>query len=92
MKVYTFHVDPEVAGLAEAVAIREGFSWLAFLFDVLWLFYWRLWFWLLVVVVGSVMVSVHTSSQLRWSPRITVLWLRRFEISEEDAFCIGLNV
>jgi hypothetical protein len=49
--VYTFHVDPDAARIDDAVAIKEGFSWLAFLFDALWLLYYRLWFWLLAILV-----------------------------------------
>ncbi len=49
MRIYTFHMIPGATPLGEAVAVKEGFSWLAFLFGLLWLLYHRLWLWALVV-------------------------------------------
>jgi hypothetical protein len=61
MAVYTLHVpagsvpgDP--AALDEAVLVRDGFSWGAFIFQVLWCLYRRLWLAaavLLVLTVGA---------------------------------------
>jgi hypothetical protein len=44
MKLYTVHVPSGVGDAQEqAVFLREGFSWAAFLFHFLWAFYHRLW-------------------------------------------------
>ena len=45
MRIYTFHMVPGATALGDAVAVKEGFSWLAFLFDILWVLYHRLWLW-----------------------------------------------
>ncbi len=47
MKIYTVHIKPSDAegteGAESAIFVREGFSWRAFLFNILWLIYHRLW-------------------------------------------------
>jgi hypothetical protein len=59
MAVYTLHVpagsvpgDP--AALEEAVLVRDGFSWGAFIFQVFWCLYRRLWLAALVLLVLTV--------------------------------------
>lgn len=45
VKFYTAYEKPEASDPADRVLLLpEGFSWFAFLFNVLWLFYARLWF------------------------------------------------
>ena len=60
MRVFTVHLDPlSVADDDGAVLIREGFSWPAALFSVLWTLYHRLWGWSLVVfAVGAGLSAV----------------------------------
>jgi hypothetical protein len=48
MTTYTLHLPPEArpgdpAGLDEAKLVKDGFSWGAFFFNVLWFFAHRLW-------------------------------------------------
>ena len=44
MRVWTVHLRPALAGNpARTVMVREGFSWLAALFPLLWFFAKRLW-------------------------------------------------
>lgn len=43
MRVYTVHVPPYSSRDREPILIKEGFSWLAFLFGFLWALYHRLW-------------------------------------------------
>lgn len=57
MRSYTLHLPPEARpgealGLDRAVLVRDGFSWGAFVFTVLWFFYHRLWLAGLGVLVG----------------------------------------
>lgn len=57
MKTYTLHVardarrgDPEA--LEDAVLVRDGFSWGAFVFTFLWFFFHRLWLVGILVLLG----------------------------------------
>ena len=43
MRIYTYHMRPGETALVDAVAVREGFSWPAFLFSSLWALTHRLW-------------------------------------------------
>ncbi|HEX9648753.1 MAG TPA: DUF2628 domain-containing protein [Alphaproteobacteria bacterium] len=52
MRLYTYYMKPGETAPEDAVAVREGFSWAAFLLTFLWAFYHRLW------VVGLVLLAV----------------------------------
>ena len=43
MRIYAFYMKPGRTALADAVAVREGFSWGALCFGFLWALYRRLW-------------------------------------------------
>ena len=43
MRIYAFYMQPGRTALADAVAVREGFSWGALCFGFLWALYRRLW-------------------------------------------------
>lgn len=51
MKIYTVHNKPEDTSLENTIFVPEGFSWKAFVFNVLWLLYYRVWFASLFVVL-----------------------------------------
>ncbi len=57
MRVYTVLVDPAATDNdQDAVLLREGFSWPAALFTVLWALYHRLWLWAAILLaVGTVL-------------------------------------
>src|SRR5215213_493917 len=55
MKIFTAHRPPQ-ASLEEAVFIKEGFSWPAFFFPVIWLVLKRLWLPLILYLVGIALV------------------------------------
>lgn len=62
MRSYTLHLPPdarpgEAVGLDRAVLVRDGFSWAAFAFSVLWFLYHRLWVAALIVLVGLVALA-----------------------------------
>ena len=42
MRIYTVHI-PEVDPVVCAVAVKEGFSWPAFVFSIVWALWHRLW-------------------------------------------------
>ncbi|MCJ2142999.1 DUF2628 domain-containing protein [Methylobacterium sp. E-066] len=57
MRSYTLHLPAdarpgESIGLDRAVLVRDGFSWSAFAFSVLWFLFHRLWIAALIVFVG----------------------------------------
>ncbi len=61
MALYTVHLpgnrrDPQA--LEEAVLIREGFSWPAFIFSVFWLLWHRLWLGLLGFVAAGIVIGL----------------------------------
>jgi len=62
--IYTVHVAPAADGAfpahrqAEAVFVREGFSWPAFFFQPLWALYHRLWFVALLLLAALVLVGL----------------------------------
>src|SRR6185503_16111740 len=51
MKIFTAHRPPQ-ASQEEAVFIKEGFSWPAFFFPVIWLVLKRLWFSLIIYLLA----------------------------------------
>ena len=58
MKVYTVHMRRQ--GLAperDIVLVKEGFSWLAFVFSVFWSLYYRLWLPALALVLAFVLLA-----------------------------------
>lgn len=67
MAVYTLHVPTEdmrgdPATLGEAVVLKDGFAWGAFIFQVLWCLYHRLW----LVALALAIVMVGVSAGLQW--------------------------
>lgn len=60
-RIYSVHVRAwSAAADREAVFIREGFSWGAFFFSILWALYHRLWLGALVILALSAAVSLGT--------------------------------
>ncbi len=58
MRVYTVHIDPlSVADDRGAVFLREGFSWPAAAFSILWALYHGLWDWALALLAVSLALS-----------------------------------
>jgi len=58
-RIYTVHVRAwSTAADREAVVLREGFSWGAFVFSVAWALWHRLWFWALIVLGLSALIAV----------------------------------
>lgn len=62
MRSYTLHLPAdarpgESVELDRAVLVRDGFSWPAFAFTVLWFLFHRLWIAALVVLVGLVALA-----------------------------------
>lgn len=62
LRSYTFHLPPEARpgqadGLDEAVLVRDGFSWAAFAFTVLWFLFHRLWVAALGVLAGLLLLA-----------------------------------
>jgi hypothetical protein len=72
VRFYTVHTrrgpwsDSDLGG-QETVFVKEGFSWGAFLFSVIWALYHRLWLGALVIVAGSVLLAL-ASELLHMSP------------------------
>jgi hypothetical protein len=65
MRIYTLHepTDPSL----EVVPVKEGFSWLAFLFSPVWAIWHRLWVWAIGflainTIVGWAMANVGLSA------------------------------
>ncbi|MEK6745786.1 MAG: DUF2628 domain-containing protein [Pseudomonadota bacterium] len=53
-QIYTVHIDPSKPNSVEnAVFIREGFNFFAFIFGILWALYHRIW----LVAVGLIIIS-----------------------------------
>ena len=58
-RIYTVHVRAwSAAADREAVFLREGFSWGAFFFSVVWALWHRLWFWALIVLGISAVLTL----------------------------------
>ncbi len=62
MRSYTLHLPPDArpgegTGLDRAVLVRDGFSWAAFAFTVLWFLYHRLWIAAAIVLVGLIALT-----------------------------------
>jgi hypothetical protein len=55
MKIFTAHRPPQ-APHEDAVFIKEGFSWPAFFFSVIWLILKRLWFLLILYLLALALV------------------------------------
>lgn len=67
MKTYTFHLDDDAQSgdpdaLERAVLVRDGFSWGAFVFTVLWFLAHRLWLAALGVLLALVAFNVLLSA------------------------------
>ncbi|CAH1658313.1 DUF2628 domain-containing protein [Chelatococcus asaccharovorans] len=67
MAVYTLHVPTEdmpgdPATLGEAVVLKDGFAWGAFIFQVLWCLYHRLW----LVALALAIITGGVSAGLQW--------------------------
>ena len=68
MRIYTVHMRQwSTASDREAVFLREGFSWGAFLFSVLWALWYRLWLAAFLVFAASAALGV-ASDLLRLDP------------------------
>jgi hypothetical protein len=91
MRSYTLHLPAdarpgESIGLDRAVLVRDGFSWSAFAFSVLWFLYHRLWIAALIVLAG-LMALAGLGHALGLSPGIATLatllasWLIGLEAS-----------
>jgi len=60
-RIYTVHVRMwSAAADRQAVFVREGFSWGAFFFSVLWALWHRMWFAALIVFAVSIVLSLAT--------------------------------
>ncbi|MEE8274937.1 MAG: DUF2628 domain-containing protein [Alphaproteobacteria bacterium] len=58
MRVYTVLVDPAATATDQnAVLVREGFSWPAALFTVLWALYHRLWLWAAILFAAGAVLG-----------------------------------
>jgi hypothetical protein len=64
IRLYTYHMKPGVTPLADAVAVREGFSWWAFLLGALWALYHGLW--LVAVVLAAVPLLIEAAAMEGW--------------------------
>ncbi|CAH1657075.1 MULTISPECIES: DUF2628 domain-containing protein [unclassified Chelatococcus] len=67
MAVYTLHVPAEdmpgdPAALGDAVLLKDGFAWGAFIFQVFWCLYHRLW----LVALALAVVTLGVSAGLQW--------------------------
>jgi hypothetical protein len=73
-KIYTVHEKPEASDAADRmVLVREGFSWAALIFTVLWLLAQRLWM-AAVVYVGLVAAVMFAAEALKLpAPSIAML-------------------
>ncbi|MER2193850.1 DUF2628 domain-containing protein [Methylobacterium brachiatum] len=91
MRSYTLHLPAdarpgESIGLERALLVRDGFSWPAFAFSVLWFLYHRLWIAALIVLAG-LMVLAGLGHALGLPPGIATLvtllasWLIGLEAS-----------
>ncbi len=72
MRIYTVHYRPgSVEPDAEALLVREGFAWLAFIFAPLWALWHRLW--LVFVLVASAGIALDIGLDLAGADPATVL-------------------
>jgi hypothetical protein len=60
MKIFTAHRPPQISQ-EEAVFIKEGFSWPAFFFPVIWLVLKRLWFSLIIYLLVLALIFALAS-------------------------------
>ncbi|MDP6953143.1 MAG: DUF2628 domain-containing protein [Alphaproteobacteria bacterium] len=64
VSLYTYHMKPGETPLVDAVAVREGFSFWAFLFGALWALYHGLW--LIAVVLAAVPLLIEAAAMEGW--------------------------
>jgi hypothetical protein len=57
-RVYTVHVRGRGGADRDIVFVKDGFSWPAFFFTVLWALWHRLWFFALIVLASGVAVGM----------------------------------
>ncbi len=58
-RIYTVHVRAWAASAdRDAVFLREGFSWGAFFFSILWALWHRLWFWAVILLGISALLTL----------------------------------
>ncbi len=58
MRIYTLHQPSKSKNAAaEAVPVKEGFSWPGFFFSVIWALWYRLWFWAIAFAVANIVLS-----------------------------------
>jgi hypothetical protein len=93
-RVYTVHV-PGAAGrsVEEAVFVREGFAWGAFLFSALWALAHRMWFAALImlaVVVGAAYVSEYVDLDDRLQVALVILLAVYFGLEANDWYRAAL--
>ena len=56
--IYTVHVRGRGRADDDVVLVKDGFSWPAFFFSLIWALWHRLWFFALVVAAGSVAIGL----------------------------------
>lgn len=56
--IYTVHVRGRGRADDDVVLVKDGFSWPAFFFSLLWALWHRLWFFALIVAAGSVAIGL----------------------------------
>lgn len=64
LAVYTYHLKPGVTALEDAVAVKEGFSWPAYMFTGLWMVVHGLWLWLFAVAAVTAAIGILVGAQL----------------------------
>jgi len=85
IQIYTVHVNPALPSAAEqAVFVREGFCWLAFIFGIAWTLYHRLWLVSALIAAAVIVLGEGEKQNLFTSSGFLIL---QFALS----FFIGLN-
>ena len=75
MKIYTVHNKPEDNSLENTIFIPEGFSWKAFVFNVLWLLYHRVWLASFFVATMLIVFSLAEKQGLLDTQKIAIIQL-----------------